>query len=58
MKHTINEEQNNLINSLDDLKNQLHTYFGEDSSGKDNLNDSKNRFVGLKNLSVEKDTLR
>lgn len=31
MKHTMFEEQNNLINSLDDLKGQVHNYFGEES---------------------------
>jgi hypothetical protein len=31
MKHTMFEEQNNLINSLDELKGQVHHYFGEES---------------------------
>ena len=34
MKHTMFDEQNNLINSLDDLKSQVHTYFGEESEVK------------------------
>ena len=36
MKNAMAEEQNNLINSLDDLKDQVHDYFGEESL--DNLN--------------------
>jgi len=49
MKHTMFEEQNNLINSLDDLKGQVHNYFGEESEliVKPQDDVRKNKFIKL-----------
>lgn len=60
MKHTINEEQNNLINSLDNLKNKVHSYFGEDSLGKNEQHSNTIKrpdAVNLQTYSPEKRNL-
>jgi hypothetical protein len=52
MKHTFNEEQNNLINSLDELKSQTSNFFGEDISEK-NKNMNK---IFYNNYSIKTDS--
>jgi hypothetical protein len=51
LKHSINDEQNNLINSLDELKSEVHRSFGEES-----LNVKISDQVSVKNEKIDMDT--
>ena len=54
LKDTINNEQANLISSLDDLKNKVKLYFGEESIMKTNQNAFNNYPVNDSSVNFRK----